>query len=75
MSNSFFTKLVPFCWYIFTYSVLHLIRNGEDVSKNLLSGFSIKHASGNTIHDKGIGNILSKTKIIDELTTEFLEDL
>ena len=40
---------------LFKYSVPHLIEYGEDVSKNLLSGFSIKHASGNTIHDKGIG--------------------
>ena len=72
MSTCFFTI---FLVLLFTHSVLHLIRNGEDVSKNLLSGFSIKHASGNTIHDKGIGNILSNNKIINELTTEFLEDL
>ena len=48
---------------LFTYSVQHLKGNGEDVSKNILSGFSIKHASGNTIHDKGIGNKLDSNEI------------
>ena len=48
-------RVITFLYIVlpFTYLVYHQIGNREDVSKNLLSGFSIQHASGNTMHDKG----------------------